>query len=203
MQELLARVAGEWPESANRPVVLLLYPDGSTANVAAFRDFTSTDVAQTKEADIPQGVGVVTGDATGKDRKITEFFATLQLKADASIVQCTRSLLDDARRHGLFIIPRAASLTLHYKQAGQQFSVGCLKDNGTCYFAYIDGQCSRADLSEQIGTDYLKRMEAILPGVQEHAQPIQELAAKKSEWFAAVDRTIGEIRAAIGSTEGN
>ena len=136
--------------------------------------------------------------ARPKRSRMTEedFFAQLAALAGPDVVQFVRGVLRESPAHGLEVVWRAAGPALHFKhpKSPQRFSFGYFTRFGDCGFGWIADQCAKVGLPTSIGDDYLGEMERLLPGSQQEEQPLSLLMAHRTEWWAAVDRTVARLK---------
>jgi hypothetical protein len=162
-------------------------------------------------------------------KKITEdeFFEQLDKASGPGVVEFARWVMDNAEDHGLRIAWGDAGPMLQFVDdaTGDFFTFGQLSRDGRLTATDRLGErFGRRGLPLEIYLDYLDDLAKLIPGASRHqfvsksgrnrweqlaygknprssdCAPLSELAPRKEEWFAAIDKAVSRIRRIIGES---
>jgi hypothetical protein len=145
-----------------------------------------------------------------------DYFDRLRMSAGADGVELVRSLLGEAKDHGLEVIwsgRYGAGLQYVHEPSGHKFRFARFRPDGTIGTGKVDRTFDRARLPRSVASEYLDAIAALLPGAMVtqgsprqgrilqlasgRMTPFLDLAKAKDQWWSAVDRTVKRIDAVL------
>jgi hypothetical protein len=173
------------------------------------RAVVHVDVAE--EARVEVDVTVPVDDSPSSRRQLTieEFFAEMEVHADAATVDFARDVLESFAADHRFKLQRRASaisLRLRNPMGGPEFTVLVFEKVGRAYPGWLTGQCRRAGVPEETGLRFAADLSQLV-GIPVHHQngdtlaspvPLATLEARWEEIDERIERLVQEIYEHLG-----
>lgn len=183
---------------------------------------TQLDVRAVIEIKLPAGAEMKTEVRPEKSSKTgrtsiseEQFLEELERRSPAAM-QLAKWAIEEAPKHQLIVDWGGQGPSLKYRDGeGEEFSFGQLSKYGLG-LSYWLPKFRKLKLDEKIATDYLDDIVQLVPGAERVQRgfdkevktevivypkgsqdylPLAQLAPRKEEWFASIDKAVGRIRA--------